>query len=186
MIKHTIFDFTSGKNASDPLKVTPSTYKHQETTWRYSSPTFQIPISFYWLDTTLYAALGTSALKILRFPSPSNPISAIQILKKRLSIPCSSYSRDLRFFVNINTTAVESRAIFIISEVREHHLPAVKLDFAMDENDWEDYDPSLHDDEAVTDSPEFFKGAYASKDQAFSVPIRSGLDWRRSVYVTCW
>lgn len=56
----------------------------------------------------------------------------------------------------------------------------------MNENEWENYDPSIHDDEIMANSHDFLKGAYAAKDQAFSVPIRSGLDWRRSVYVTCW
>lgn len=32
----------------------------------------------------------------------------------------------------------------------------------------------------------YMKGVYASKENAFSVPIRSGLEWTRGTYVTCW
>ncbi len=64
------------------------------------------------------------------------------------------------------------QASFILSALPEADLPSVMLQFELDAEEWEDYD--------------FGKGAYAAKEQAFSVPIRSGLDWRRSVYVTCW
>jgi len=60
------------------------------------------------------------------------------------------------------------------------------LDFDMrGKESWEEYDASV-DDGVDTVTCDFLKGEYATKEQAFSVPIRSGLDWRRSVYVTCW
>jgi hypothetical protein len=63
----------------------------------------------------------------------------------------------------------------------------VSLDFKLSSDDWKEYDPEEQDpDDVITSSQQFLKGEYASKEQAFSVPIRSGLDWRRSVYVTCW
>jgi len=71
--------------------------------------------------------------------------------------------------------------------VLKSDLPAVELGFKLEDGDWQDYDPNAKDeDEPMTDPNVFLKGAYASKEQAFSVPIRSGMDWRRSVYVTCW
>jgi hypothetical protein len=78
-------------------------------------------------------------------------------------------------------------AIFILDAAPKLELPAVSLDFKLEPEDWKNYDPDeLDPDEVIADSARFLKGEYASKEQAFSVPIRSGLDWRRSVYVTCW
>lgn len=63
----------------------------------------------------------------------------------------------------------------------------MSLDFKLEAEEWEDYDPNAVDEDSISgNSSSFLKGAYASKEQAFCVPIRSGLDWRRSVYVTCW
>ena len=62
----------------------------------------------------------------------------------------------------------------------------MKPDFKLDLEDWKDYDPEDWDlDEIIADSGQFWKGEYASKEQGLSVQIRSGLNWRRSVYVTC-
>ena len=112
-------------------------------------------------------------------------MAPIQILNKRLFIPASSYTRDLRFVVD-STSKHPPRAMFKLSASSKFDLPVVILDFPLNADDWENYDPAEHDNELMTDTSSFLKGAYAAKEQAFSVPIRSGLDWRRSVYVTCW
>jgi hypothetical protein len=161
----------------------------QETTWRYPNRTLDLPASFTWCGTTLYAALGSPAVRILQFPSPSESLiqSPIRVLKKRLYIPSSSYTRGLRFFIHSEAASNSSKAIFALEAAPKFDLPAVVFSFATHADDWEDYDPDKIDDhELLISSARFLKGAYASKDQAFSVPIRSGLDWRRSVYVTCW
>jgi hypothetical protein len=161
----------------------------QETTWRYPNRTLDLPASFTWRGTTLYAALGSPAVRILQFPSPSESLiqSPILVLKKRLYIPSSSYIRGLRFLIHAHADSTSSKAIFALEAAPKFELPAVVFSFAIDSGDWEDYDPDKIDDhELLISSARFLKGAYASKDQAFSVPIRSGLDWRRSVYVTCW
>jgi hypothetical protein len=80
------------------------------------------------------------------------------------------------------------QASFILSALPEADLPSVMLQFELDAEEWEDYDfeKCQKEEGVVSMSARFWKGAYAAKEQAFSVPIRSGLDWRRSVYVTCW
>jgi hypothetical protein len=161
----------------------------QETTWRYPNRTLDLPASFTWCGTTLYAALGSPAVRILRFPSQSESLiqSPIRVLKRRLYIPCSSYARGLCFLIHADAGSSSSQAIFVLEAAPKFDLPAVLFDFRLDSEDWEDYDPDkIEDHELLISSARFLKGAYASKDQAFSVPIRSGLDWRRSVYVTCW
>lgn len=61
------------------------------------------------------------------------------------------------------------------------------LEFKIEQDDWKTYNPKEKDEDSVaTNTLGFLKGTYAAKEQAFTVPIRSGLDWRRSVYVTCW
>jgi hypothetical protein len=81
----------------------------------------------------------------------------------------------------------KQHAVFLLDAEPNLELPPVSLDFKLDSEDWQDYDPEEQDpDDVIASSGEFLKGEYASKEQAFSVPIRSGLDWRRSVYVTCW
>jgi len=101
-------------------------------------------------------------------------------------MPSSSYTRSLRFIIHSKTSS-NLHAVFVLDAAPQFELPAVNLDFKLDSEDWKDYDPEARDpDDAITDSGQFLKGEYASKEQAFSVPIRSGLDWRRSVYVTCW
>jgi hypothetical protein len=183
-IRHTIFSI-SHPNSSEAPQIASSNLVSQETTWRYPNRTLDLPVSFTWCGTTLYAALGSPAVRILRFPSPSESQiqSPILVLKKRLYIPSSSYSRGLRFFINADA----SKAIFALEAAPKFDLLAVVFSFAIYSGDWEEYDPDRIDDhELLVSSARFLKGAYASKDQAFSVPIRSGLDWRRSVYVTCW
>jgi hypothetical protein len=168
----------------------------QETTWKYPITSLNIPILLYWDGNILYAALGISSIKILRFPpqpttliSPSSP-KHVQVLKRDIYIPSSSYNRDVQFFIRQDpfpTTPRARRAVFVLDESPKLELPAVSLDFKLEAEDWEDYDPNVVDEDiASLKSSNFLKGAYASKEQAFCVPIRSGLDWRKSVYVTCW
>lgn len=139
----------------------------------------------------MFAALGSPAVKLMRFPPLSSSINPakdhpIQILKRRLFIPSSSYTRGLHFLVAAHADG-SSRAVFALGAAPECELPAVILGFKIDASDWKTYDPNEKDENSVArNTLGFLKGAYAAKDQAFSVPIRSGLDWRRSVYVTCW
>jgi hypothetical protein len=68
-------------------------------------------------------------------------------------------------------------------------LPPVVMDFDMEKlcGPWGEHCVSSEDRIAASKSDtEFMKGMYAAKDQAFHVPIRSGLEWRKSTYVTCW
>lgn len=44
-------------------------------------------------------------------------------------------------------------------------------------------EPALESSSSLTD---YLKGDYASADQRFSVPIRSGLNWRKAMTVSCW
>ena len=53
----------------------------------------------------------------------------------------------------------------------------MKPDFKLDLEDWKDYDLEEWDlDEIIADSGRFWKGEYASKEQALSVQIRSRLN----------
>lgn len=119
---------------------------------------------------------------------------AAQTPSSRQFIPSSSYSRALQFQVEsaVNVSEASSivcveacQAVFRLSANPALELPAVCLKFRLEASDWEEYDP-LSDPDKVSISSDFLKGKYAAKDQSFSVPIRSGLDWRRSVFVTCW
>ena len=186
-IRHKTFQVAFPESSSEPPKITPTSHEPQETAWRGASPNPDLPISFCWHEDTLYAALGSSAVKILRFPALERErVAPIQILNNRIYIPSSAYSRKMRFLIDANPMRTSLKAVFFLSEASEFHLPAVKLVFTIKSDDWEDYDPSKHGDEIMGNSSDFLKGAYAAKEMAFSVPIRSGLDWRRSVYVTCW
>jgi hypothetical protein len=62
------------------------------------------------------------------------------------------------------------------------------LQFRLNEESWEEYDFEKYwkEERGMVMCNRFWKGSYATKEKAFSVPIRSGLNWRRSVYVTCW
>jgi hypothetical protein len=189
-IKHTVFTITN-PNSSEPPEITSSNLVSQETTWRYPNRTLDLPASFTWHGTTLYCALGSPSVLILRFPPPSTSLlqPPILTLKKRLYIPSSSYTRSLRFLIHPTSSQAQVQVIFALDAAPKFDLPAVVFNFTTDEEDWEDYDKDKLGDqelELLVGSAGFLKGNYASKEQAFSVPIRSGLDWRRSVYVTCW
>ncbi|PVH81019.1 hypothetical protein DL98DRAFT_654227 [Cadophora sp. DSE1049] len=191
VIRHTRIPFLSLGSPSEPPAIDTSAIVSVETTWRYANSSFSLPTSFFWEDSTLYAALGSPAVKLLRFPPPSKStttlsIPTIQILKRKLFIPSSSYTRELQFLVKSNEDG-SSQAIFALNAVPVAELPAVVLDFKVGKDDWKTYNPKEKDEDSVaTNTLGFLKGTYAAKEQAFKVPIRSGLDWRRSVYVTCW
>jgi hypothetical protein len=55
---------------------------------------------------------------------------------------------------------------------------------------WQVWDPHRDGREPALDSSrnltDYLKGDYASADQRFSVPIRSGLNWRKAMTVSCW
>ncbi|KAH6717311.1 hypothetical protein BKA61DRAFT_321465 [Leptodontidium sp. MPI-SDFR-AT-0119] len=191
IIRHTRILFKSLGSTTLPPEIDVSSIVSEETTWRYPNSSFALPTSCYWRDATLYAALGSPAVKLICFPPLSASISpppneSIQILKRKLFIPSSSYSRGLQFIVKRNADGC-SRVIFAVKAAQKAELPAVVLDFKAGPNDWKTYNPNEKDEDSVASNTlGFLKGTYAAKEQAFSVPIRSGLDWRRSVYVTCW
>jgi hypothetical protein len=178
---HTIFDL-SVSDLSNGVKITPKLVSSQEATWTRPNTSLHLPISFYWENTTLFAALGCPTFKILRF----DDAKAVQMYRTRFHIPCSTYTRISRFLV---LPAADSlQATFVLGPSLELELPAVMLQFQLNEGLWEGYDfeKCQKEEGGAILSNRFWKGAYAAKGQAFSVPIRSGLDWRRSVYVTCW
>jgi hypothetical protein len=78
----------------------------------------------------------------------------------------------------------------VLDATEKYELPAARLDFNLESDGWEEWDWTKRDEGelegGLLDSMRFLKGGYAAREQAFSVPIRSGLDWRKSVYVTCW
>ncbi|KAK0101958.1 hypothetical protein ONS95_001233 [Cadophora gregata] len=191
VIKYTKLPFLPFGSPTEVPTLDTSAIASIETTWRYANTSFSLPTSFFWAESTLYAALGSPAVKLFRFPSPPKSTAApatqaIQILKRKLFIPSSSYARGLQFLVKSNDDG-SSQAIFALDAAPTAELPAVVLDFKLGKDDWKTYNPKEKDEDSVaTNTLGFLKGTYAAKEQAFRVPIRSGLDWRRSVYVTCW
>jgi hypothetical protein len=191
-VKHTSFTLSLPSDPTKLPQILPFNCPPQETTWQCTSRCAKAPISFTWKGSTLYATLGSPKVKLIRFPplSPSTELSKpanIQILKTRLFIPSSSYNRGIRFVIYSKPSSSKQHAVFLLDAEPNSELPAVSLNFKLDSEHWQDYDPEEQDsDDVIASSGEFLKGEYASKEQAFSVPIRSGLDWRRSVYVTCW
>jgi hypothetical protein len=160
---------------------------------------------FAWLEDTLYVALGTFEITILRFPPlpalfqdlkslpavPQNTKveSPIHSLPKTICIPATASSRNLRFFVRLDSLASKPHAIFCLNALPVLELPPVIMDFDMEKlcGPWEEYSVSSEDQIAASKTDtDFMKGMYAAKDQAFLVPIRSGLEWRKSTYVACW
>ena len=203
-ITQSFYNFTY--TAADPSTARFTTsHPTQETTWRAPRTGFNLDCPFAWLEDTLYLALGSFEITILRFPPPSAlsrdvtslPIlpqrtkaeTPIQSLPKPICIPATAPSRDLRFFVRLDTSTSRSHAIFCLNAMPVLELPPVIMDFDMGKlcGPWEEYSVSSEDRIAASKTDmEFMKGMYAVKDQAFSVPIRSGLEWRKSTYVTCW
>lgn len=187
-IRHTRFELSIIDNPIESLTISASTSATQETTWKYPSRTASLPATFFWHKSVLYAAVGAPNVKLLRFPDLAHnesSSSAIQALNRKLHIPCSSYQRNLKFSI-IPDENEDIVASFSLDSALRYDLPSVNLEFTLCSKDWTDYDPNDPGDELSGCSSDFLKGVYASREQAFSVPIRSGWDWRRSVYVTCW
>ena len=71
-------------------------------------------------------------------------------------------------------------------------LPPLLLSHAISSlGGWQDWEPDVDGKEPGLDNPidemtAYLKGGYAAADQRFTVPIRSGLNWRKSVFVSCW
>lgn len=55
---------------------------------------------------------------------------------------------------------------------------------------WQVWDPERDGKEPGLDSwvnlADYLKGDYAAADQRFRIPIRSGLNWRKTITVSCW
>jgi hypothetical protein len=55
---------------------------------------------------------------------------------------------------------------------------------------WQEWEPDRDSKEPALDRStsltDYLKGDYAAADQRFSVPIRSGLNWRKAMTVSCW
>ncbi|KAL2060902.1 hypothetical protein VTL71DRAFT_8954 [Oculimacula yallundae] len=191
VIRHTRIPFASHGSSTEPPKLDITASVNMETTWRFANTSLVLPTFFYWQDETLYAALGSPAVKLLRFPPFSTSITSsmstsIQVLKRRIFIPSSSFTRGLRLLVTSDDNG-SSSIMLALNPIPKDELPAVVLDFKVAQKDWKTYNPKEKNEDLIaTNLFGFLKGTYAAKGQAFSVPIRSGLDWRRSVYVTCW
>lgn len=56
-------------------------------------------------------------------------------------------------------------------------------DWQMWDSERDGKEPNL---DRESDISEYVKGSYAAADQRFTVPIRSGLNWRRAITVSCW
>ena len=187
---------------TDPLIC----YKALSCYYRLSN----LPISFTWCQDVLFAAIGRSQIKLLRFP-PFKPLSKssifitenlpatrtqVDVLDRHLFIPGSSYDRSLHFFVeppsssNSQTSSSSStkkgdhKAIFAMAGVPGNDLPPLVMMFQLDE--WKEYRYEEKGQEGSMDIVQYLKGKYIPDKLVFSMPIRSGLDWRRSTLVTCW
>lgn len=192
-------------------QISATIHPHRTTQWRYPGRTLHLPTSLAWAEGVLYAALGSSHVTLLKFPPepniPNSPITEevspqsisnttpapppqIQTLTKPLYIPSSSYHRYPHFFITPSHATFAINSMSIGKPIIQ--LPPLVMEFdisAGSEFQWKDYEgPSIGQGELDTldGYSKYIKGAYASKENAFRVPIRSGLEWTKGTYVTCW
>jgi hypothetical protein len=167
----------------------------------------------HWSSTHLYIALPSLSCnpKIVRFALEPTDIScttssAFQTLNSQVYFPSSAPFRNPKLFVHSTTDAVDDAkpkpSECLILTLDQHFslepndqnahsvLPPVIMRWSISETRrWRDWEPGLDDR-----SPEFqngisaynmLRGTFVDSEQRFSIPIRSGLDWRKKAFVSC-
>jgi hypothetical protein len=171
-------------------------------------PTF---ILTHWTAKYLYLAfpLLSPSPKIVRLAldpaSEQNSLSArFETLQDPLYFPTSTPYRNPQLCIQISTQFITSNTptehlILALDPDLPQKSEEQRADFASspvliiwsisETNNWRDWDQNIDEHSAglKTDQPkyEMLRGTFVDSEQRFSIPIRSGLDWRKKAFVSC-
>lgn len=169
----------------------------------------------FWTPSHVYLAINASpslcSIKVFRLAlSPSHPPSktstlgssrTIEILHSPIYLPYSTPQRangNIHFLVSTSPSSTTTQIHIFLSSHQSHKdntptLPAILLTYTAetDLGNWAPFEPATALDLASSESisveeAAYLKGRFVAADQRFSLPIRSGLDWSRSSFVSCW
>lgn len=168
----------------------------------------------HWSSTHLYIALPSLSCnpKIVRLAlAPSDvsltTTSAFQTLNSHIYFPSSTPARNPKLFVQTTATVAVGdpnpspceRLILALDQRFSYEsinmnvssvLPPVLMTWSISETDsWRDWKPELDSRSPECQSSvrayNILRGTFVDSEQRFSIPIRSGLDWRKKAFVSC-
>lgn len=159
-----------------------------------------------WTAKWVYVALSTPSspctIKMLRFPLPQQRDMADSVPRKvqtttSLLYAPRSFPQRSPTFHTIHTPSNDHMALLLGSPQSKTSAaeivagPPILMRWTISQlGGWRDWDEKRDGREEGLDSTvtsrDHLKGQYAAAEQRFSVPIRSGLNWRKSCFVSCW
>ena len=189
MWKATLQIFPVSEASPNDLGFTmqPSTCCHS-LTWGCSKSLLNVvsgrhPFRLSWDTEHLYIAFGIHELTIHRLSLASDSEKAISTLSTSVFLPCSASSRNTFSFFPLN---VNDKLYFAFALGATQDLPAAILWRSLEElNGWTPYEEKDEQAWAQEWETERIKGVYVPEEQRFSIPIRSGLEWKKRTYITC-
>ena len=163
-----------------------------------------------WTDDYIYAIIPVLAPspRVIRFllPSDTNTPSQAHALVGRIDLPVSTPLRNPVLFVSSHQNkhtdddATESFELYLDSFRAAPHaqgngsqqLPPLKISWSASEmGGWRPWDivqdsKSEDADESSKAFRERLKGGFVDSEKRFKVAVRSGLDWTKKAYLSCW
>ena len=205
------FHFPSNPNELEDLH---RSHLNQHITYHVSKSVKDLSPAFiltHWTAKYLYLALPllSSSPKIVRLvldpaSEPNSLPARFETLQDPLYFPTSTPYRNPQLCIQISTQATASNTpteYLILAldpdlphESEEQHTdsassPVLIIWSISETNNWRDWDRNTDEcsAELKTDrrTYEVLRGTFVDSEQRFSIPIRSGLDWRKKAFVSC-
>lgn len=176
------------------------------------SPAFVLT---HWTTEYLYLALPilSSRPKIVRLAlrpvgEPNAPPENFQTLEHPLYFPASTHYRNPRLYIqtltncsgkNKSNAPVEQLILAIDPDpastseeqsVGNTSSPTLMIWSLYKTNSWRDWKKEIDEQSAELQTNqskyEILRGTFVDSEKCFSIPIRSGLDWRKKAFISCF